>query len=74
MGSGVVKMWAARKGFRGWVLERGSGRGRGREGRDGFVENRAEAWRVKAWRHRLFAMDGSLSSLLSTDKVVVVGF
>ncbi|KAF3975244.1 hypothetical protein CMV_001494 [Castanea mollissima] len=42
-------MWAARKGFRGWVLERGSGKGR-----DGFVEKRAEAW-------RLFAMDDSLS-------------
>ena len=27
------------KGFRGWVLERGSGRGRGREG---FVEKRVE--------------------------------
>ena len=60
-------MWATRKGFRGWVLERGSGRGRGRgrEGRDGFVEKRAEAWRVKAWRHRLFAMDDSLRSVLT---------
>ena len=59
----VVKMWAARKAFRGWVLERGSGRGR--EGRRRFVEKRAEAWRVKAWRHRLFAMDGSLRSVLT---------
>ena len=56
-------MWAARKGFRGWVLERGSGRGR--EGRRRFVEKRAEAWRVKAWRHRLFAMDDSLRSVLT---------
>ena len=31
-----------RKGFRAWVLERGNGRVRGREGRDGFVEKRAE--------------------------------
>ena len=61
----MVKMWATRKGFRGWVLARGSGRGRGREGRDGFVEKRAEAWQVKAWRHRLFAMDDSLRSVLT---------
>ena len=62
-------MWAAKKGFRGWVLERESGRGRGRgrgkEVRGAFVEKRAEAWRVKAWRHRLFAMDDSLRSVLT---------
>ena len=60
-------MWAAKKGFRGWVLERESGRGRGRgkEVRGAFVEKRAEAWRIKAWRHRLFAMDDSLRSVLT---------